>query len=132
MPETPNLQHAADYGGGTVIDAGTVDTLRELGGEDDPGLLLELIELFLDDAAERMKTLSAAWDGGDLETVARSAHALKSASANIGALPFSGSCKDVELCAKDGQDEAVGKHVERCCHMFTEVQEALRTMRDEA
>lgn len=125
-------QHDPQHGGGAILDSDTIAALLELGGEDDPELLLELVDLFLGDAAERMQTLTAAWGGGDLETVARAAHALKSASANIGALCFSGACKEVELAAKAGEGERVADPVARCRDMFPEVQAALRALREAA
>ncbi len=132
MHDSPTQQHAHEYGGGAVLDSETLDTLRSLGGAEDPGLLLELVALFLTDATDRMQTLSAAWDSGDLETVSRCAHTLKSASANIGALGFSGSCKDVELAAKTGERQGVGGHVERCLAMYSEVESALQALQDPA
>ena len=132
MHDSSPQRHAAVFGGGPIIDAPTVEMLRELGGEEDPGLLLELIELFLDDAAPRVETLAAAWEEGDLDGVARCAHALKSASANIGALPFSSSCKEIEAAARTGAAQDLGATVERCRGMYTEVQAALEEMRDQA
>ena len=110
-----------------VIDSTTIEALRELGGDDDPGLVMELIELYLGDAADRVQTIGAAWDVGDLDSVARAAHALKSASANIGALCFSDACKDVELGAKAGNE--IADTVAACTAMFREVQCALERIR---
>ena len=124
--------HDSAFGGGPVIDSATIETLRELGGDDDPGLVLELIDLFLQDASDRMQTIRAAWEAGDLQAVARAAHALKSASANIGALGFSTTCKEVELGAKAGDPDQIADTVAACTEMFREVQTALHQMRDDA
>ena len=132
MNEFSSHCHDPEYGGGAVIDSTTIEALHALGGEDDPGLVLELIELYLDDAADRVQTIGAAWEVGVLDAVARAAHALKSASANIGALCFSSACKDVEIGAKAGDASAITENVAACTAMFREVQRALAEMRSQS
>lgn len=113
-----------------TIDPATIETLLALGGDDDPGLLTELIDLYLEDAGERLQTLEAAVSRDDVETVARTAHALKSSSANIGALTFSLFCKDIEARARNKVDVAdVADLVEQCGSMFSEVADVLRDIR---
>lgn len=131
MSDFSSYQHADQFGGGIVIDSATIQALQELGGDDDPGLVLELIEMFLDDASTRMGAMNAAMDQGDLDTVSKAAHALKSASANIGALTFSACCKQVEATA-NSQDTTVGGHVDQCKGMFQEVQAALNSLRSDS
>jgi HPt (histidine-containing phosphotransfer) domain-containing protein len=116
-------------GGGAILDPDTVQGLRELGGADHPGLVMELIRVFLEDASDQMQRMAAAWDRDDLASVSSAAHALKSAGAHIGALSFSDTCKDVELSAKSGECEAASAHVRRCRGMFTELQAVLAPMR---
>ena len=88
-----------------VLDLAVIDGLRELGGEEDPGLLSELIELFLSDAPQRLQELEAALEDGDLERLSRAAHTLKSSSANLGAVAFRRLCEELERSARQG-DEA--------------------------
>ncbi len=92
--------HDVAFGGGPVLDQDTIAGLIELGGEDDPSLLLELVDLFLDDGTDRMQQIAQARDAGDKDTIEKMAHALKSASANIGALCFSKTCRELEMSAK--------------------------------
>ncbi len=125
----PSREHAPQHGGGTIIDPGALQGLRELGGEEDPGLLLDLITMFLDDAATRVQALEEAWERGDLEGVSRSAHTLKSSSASIGALPFSSVCKQIEKAARTGHETDLPSYVERCQGMFAEVCSALEELR---
>jgi len=96
-------QHGEDFGGASILDAEVVDGLLALGGDDDPGLLGELIDLFLDDAEQCMTTMLAALESGDCATVGQAAHALKSASANMGALPFSNLLLELEQGAASGE-----------------------------
>ena len=39
---------------GDIIDMQVIEGLRELGGEDEPGLLIEIVALFLADAPQRL------------------------------------------------------------------------------
>lgn len=117
------IMHSARLGGGPVLDADTLSALVELGGDDDPGLLQELVELFVDDAGRRVKGILVALDRGDVETVARAAHALKSAAANLGAFGFSSACRELETQARQGL--TIDESARRVTGMFPEVASAL-------
>lgn len=125
------VEHAPALGGGTVLDAGTVQSLQELGGEDDPELLLELIDLFLEDAQERMDGLHRAMEQGDVEQAGKYAHALKSASANLGAMTFSSACRELEQHARQGQLDLVRPVAESAGALFLEVRATLEALRQE-
>ena len=128
LPSPTDTRHAADLGGGFVVSADTIEMLMELGGEDDPELLEELIHLYLDDSRVRVKILGDALDGGDLEAIGRSAHALKSASANIGALCFADVCREIETYANAGDSARVQELVGRGQAMHGEVEAVLRIL----
>jgi HPt (histidine-containing phosphotransfer) domain-containing protein len=90
---------------GGVIDPATIKGLRELGGEDEPGLLGELIEMFLEDAPERMRDITEGIAAGDIGRVERGAHTLKSSSANIGALGLSDLCRRIVESSRTNHPE---------------------------
>jgi HPt (histidine-containing phosphotransfer) domain-containing protein len=121
-----DLMHSAGLGGGPILDAETLCALVELGGEDDPGLLEELVGLFVDDAGRRVAGILAALDRGDVETVARAAHALKSASANLGAFGFSSACRELETQARQGL--SIDEPARLVTRMFPEVASALEQL----
>ena len=123
--------HGAPFGGGPVLDAATITGLQDLGGEDDPGLLLELIDLFIEDAEARVSTIREALANDDIETVGKMAHALKSASANLGALGFSESCRTLELIVREGT-QPIGDLTNSTCEMYGEVRDVLNQLREEA
>ncbi len=120
-------RHTQAYGGELVVSPETIEMLVELGGDDDPGLLDELIELYLDDATDRVKALREARSGGDVAQIGRAAHALKSASANIGALPFADICREIESAARAESDQ-LDELVVRGQAMYNEVDSALRAL----
>ncbi len=124
LPDRP--AHSDPASVPAVLDAECLDRLRDLGGPEDPGLLLELIELYLDDAGCRMKDLEFAMCQTDLEAVARAAHALKSSSANMGALVFAEICSGIEAKAREG--DAVDELVQQSLSAFDEVCAALRRL----
>ncbi len=85
---------------GPVLDHAVIAGLRELGGTDDPGLLLELVGLFLQEAPGYVDEIVAGFEGSDLERVRRASHALKSSSANMGASSLSTLARSIESSAK--------------------------------
>lgn len=126
-PDAVNgLQHSHELGGGPILDAETLAALAELGGADDPELVAELIELFIDDAGRRVQGIVAALEQGDVESIARAAHALKSASANLGAFAFSAACRELETLARRGDE--VSTPARRVTHMYPEVERALSSL----
>ena len=118
-------RHAEHLGGQQMLDPETLETLIQLGGEDDPELLIELIDLFLEDSVGRLDVMRESLESGDITQVSREAHALKSASANIGALPFSDRCRELESSAGQSAEEEVVPLVSAALGMFAELSEEL-------
>ena len=106
-PDTParEVRGASSAAADGAIDAATIQGLRELGGEDEPGLLGELIAMFLEDAPERMRDITEGLSSGDYGRVERGAHTLKSSSANIGALGLSDLCRRIVESSRTNHPE---------------------------
>ena len=100
-PEATNDPRAGDR----AIDTEIIQGLRELGGDDEPELLVELIGIFLEDAPQRMKDITEGLEHGDLARIERGAHTLKSSSANIGALGLSDLCRRIVECARTNRPQ---------------------------
>lgn len=83
-----------------AIDMQVIDGLRELGGDDEPGLLLEVVGLFLEDGPRRLVDIERALEQGDLRSLERAAHTLKSSSLNVGATVLAQLCREIELHAR--------------------------------
>jgi two-component system sensor histidine kinase/response regulator len=111
----------------SVLDQGVIASLRELGGEDDPGLFIELVNLFLSDTPERLQALSEAMDRRDPSALERAAHALKSSSANLGALELSALFRDIEAAGRDKDLSRAAPLVARTRPEFARVEAALRS-----
>jgi len=110
-----------------ILDHGVIASLRELGGPDDPGLFVELVNLFLSDTPERMRALGEALERRDPTALERAAHALKSSSTNLGALGLSCLFRDIEAAGREKDLERAGPLVQRTRPEFERVQAALRS-----
>ena len=113
----------------SVLDTSVLQGLRELGGADDPGLLLELVELYLGDAPQRMAEIERGLASGDWKLLERAAHTLKSASANIGALGLSSICQELELEARSRDSQRCASLRQSSAECLARVENALRNLR---
>ena len=110
-----------------ILDHDVIASLRELGGEDDPGLFIELVNMFLADTPERLKVLSDALDQRDPQALERAAHALKSSSANLGALGLSVLFRDIEAAGRAKDLGRAAFLVARTKSEYEKVEVALRS-----
>ncbi|MEE2940016.1 MAG: Hpt domain-containing protein [Planctomycetota bacterium] len=119
--------HAADLGGGPVLDAATFGALQDLAGDDEPDLVRELVALFLRDSAQRIASLKRGLESADVGAVGAAAHALKSSAANVGALEFSGACAELERGARveDVDLDELRTIGVRTCRLYADVVAAL-------
>jgi signal transduction histidine kinase/DNA-binding response OmpR family regulator len=95
--EVRAMDHAHE---GDVLDRTVIEGLKELGGEDDPELFLQLVGLFLEDTPRRMRDLVRALESQDADKLERAAHALKSSAANLGATSLSDLFKGIEAAGR--------------------------------
>jgi HPt (histidine-containing phosphotransfer) domain-containing protein len=72
------------------------ESLREFVDSGDAEMVVEILTLFQEDSAARLRELNQALAGGDRETVRKEAHTLKGAALQIGALAMSGLCREIE------------------------------------
>ena len=119
--------HAADLGGGPVLDAATFGALADLAGDDEPDLIRDLVALFVEDSGQRIASLERGLQSGDVGAVGAAAHALRSSAANIGALEFSRACSELERCARsnDVDLDEVRTIGGRTCRLYADVIAAL-------
>ena len=112
-----------------AIDAATIQGLRELGGDDEPGLLGELIDMFLEDAPERMRDITEGLAAHDIGRVERGAHTLKSSSANIGALGLSDLCRRIVESSRTNHPERLPELCRASEESLHDASLALRSIR---
>jgi len=89
-----------------VIDLNTIEALRELQEEGESDLLAELIDLFLQDAPDRIAGMRLAVDTGDWTALAERAHSLKGSCSSLGAVHMAGLCAQLEAMGRDRADRS--------------------------
>jgi CheY-like chemotaxis protein len=115
--------------GGVTVDAGALENLRKLGGDD---FLNEVIDTFLADAPTLIATLGASLAAQDADELRRAAHTLKSNGATLGAAGFSELCRALEQRAKSGWLEDASELVGRIEQEYRALEEALAAVRSGA
>ncbi|MGH8667963.1 MAG: response regulator [Burkholderiales bacterium] len=111
MPQTaPTPPQAAE-----VLDRQVIDQLGALRTDGKPDLLARTIHLYLVESPKLMHKLKQAAHAGDAPELVRSAHSLKSSSANLGATALSCHCADIEASARRAD-------VEEARHIFARIE----------
>lgn len=95
-------------------------------GED---FLVELIEVFLEEAPLQLAELRRAAAGKDAGAVGRQAHSLKSSSANLGAATLSAAAQKIEAASRGGATDHLTAEVDQLATVFAEVRRVLEKMR---
>jgi len=84
------------------INYKVLDSLRQLQREGRPDVVQEIINLFFKAAADLLKDLTEGSANGDAALLHHASHALKSVSANVGAVILSSRCAELEAMAESG------------------------------
>ena len=99
-------------------------TLTRLMG-DKPALQRRLLEKFLINARKQMSTIGNAARAGDIATISRVAHVLKSASRTVGAVQLGELCQKIETAGKAGDGVTCNALTERLNGSFIAATEAI-------
>jgi len=83
-----------------ILDRQVLDQLGTLRTNGRPELLARTIDLYLAESPKLLQKLKHAASANDASEIARSAHSLKSCSANVGATLLSRYCADIEASAR--------------------------------
>lgn len=110
-------------GTGPPLDTGVVESLRDLGGDE---MLLELVQLFFDDALSNLAALKEAIEKQDATSVERVARALKGSSGNMGATRMANLCGQLQYVGALDDLAAAPALLERLEVEFEHVRSALK------
>jgi signal transduction histidine kinase/CheY-like chemotaxis protein/HPt (histidine-containing phosphotransfer) domain-containing protein len=94
VPASPSADEPIDYE--------VLDSLGQLQREGRPDFVQEMINLFFKAASDLLKDLKEGAANEDAALLHDASHALRSASANVGAIILSSRCKELELMAQSG------------------------------
>jgi CheY-like chemotaxis protein/HPt (histidine-containing phosphotransfer) domain-containing protein len=127
MSQAPQPQGAApgQAKGGGILDRQVLDQLGTLRTNGRPELLARTIDLYLVESPKLMQKLKQAASVNDAPEIARSAHSLKSCSANVGATLLSRHCAEIEASARRSDTKEARKLLGRIEAEHGRVQSAL-------
>jgi HPt (histidine-containing phosphotransfer) domain-containing protein len=108
------------------LDAASLESLRELGGEE---FLGELIDTFLTEAPTMLATIRSSIEQGDADELRRAAHTLKSNAATFGAEVLAERCRELEDRAKGGELGGAGELAAGIGVEYVDVERALAALR---
>lgn len=114
--------HVAPRKSDAPLDVVKLAELRELMGEDLPGLIRQ----YLDTSPALMAELELAAANDDLAAMVGPAHSLKSSSANLGALRLSKHAAHLEQAARSGDNTTAQRAYRKILDAFTQASSALQ------
>ncbi|MGZ9148893.1 MAG: response regulator, partial [Candidatus Deferrimicrobiaceae bacterium] len=107
-PEAPTKPAGTATSSISPIDKTVLDGIRELEGAGNQGFFERVVKLYLSGAPELVGGILAGAEKGDTDSLLRAAHALKSSSANVGAIGLSDLCRKIEGKVRAGEPVEAG------------------------
>jgi len=108
-----------------AVDVAVLDGFAALQAEGEPDLIVELIDLYLEDAPRKVASMLEAVALADEGALGRAAHSLKGSSASLGAGQVAALCGELERTGDDGSFKwagallaRVGQELERARRVF--------------
>ena len=108
-----------------VLDRQVLDQLSDLQSTEDPELLTRVLTMYVVESPKAMAKLKQAVADGDAPEITRTAHSLKSTSANVGATTMSKLCADLQAAGKIADLGAARTLLARADAEYDRVQTAL-------
>jgi PAS domain S-box-containing protein len=107
--ESSEVEARDPANGADVLDRQVLDQLSTLLTNGKPELLARAINLYLVESPKLIQKMKQAAGANDAPEIVRSAHSLKSSSANVGAKMLSRYCGDIEASARRADTEEASK-----------------------
>lgn len=109
-----------------AIDAGALQQLQGLSGEQKGDLVSELIAMFASNLPATLRQLRVAAEGGGAGNAERLAHSLKGSAAMLGATGIADLARTIEGLARDGRTDEIRPLVDRIDAQLEPTLERLR------
>ena len=97
-----------------TVDPSVLDALRSLQKPGKPDFLDQVLKIYLENASKLILAMEIAVESQNLEEFGKAVHALKSSSANVGAIRLSSLCKRVEEQTRSGLMPNQDLYLELC------------------
>ena len=107
------------------INPQALQNIRALSAAHGDALLERVLQAYLKDTPPHLQTLRRALAAGDTEQLRKTAHSLKSSSANVGALTLSQRCKDLEQLVRTNTTAGAAELLADMERSFQAVRQAL-------
>jgi PAS domain S-box-containing protein len=127
----PDAASVEAPGGDAPIELAVIESLRDLQDPDEPDFVTELIDVLCADTPAKLQALREAVAAGDAHRLNRTAHSMKSACANLGALPLSRLFAAIEKRGADTDLAAASPLIDQACVEFGRVCVALAAQRQD-
>jgi len=124
-PKAAAAPAAAEAEEEPLLDQKALDNIRSLDEDGGSSVLDEVIGIFLEEAPQHLQKLNTLLARGDIAELGKIAHAFKSASFNVGAMPLGELCKQLEKLGKAGNVQGAAELVSGIDRMFQRVRPAL-------
>jgi HPt (histidine-containing phosphotransfer) domain-containing protein len=128
FPAAPQGVQTHHQVGKEEIDLSGLTSLADLRSAGEPDLIVELIDLYLNSAAERIQSIEAAAARADVTVLKQAAHTLKGSSASLGFHQIAEISEQLEqLDWRDSQSRLYAL-LELLQYKFARLREALLTL----
>lgn len=114
----------------SALDLSALARIRGLDPSGSTAVLARIINIYLETTPEQIRTITEACAQENRDVVRKTAHSLKSSSANVGAETLSVACKRLEVQALDAQWQVLSDLITTIENEFDCVADALRAQLD--
>jgi histidine phosphotransfer protein HptB len=111
-----------------AIDETSLAQLRLLDPSGANNIVQRVLQTYQRSLVKAMLEYGIARAAGDLQTLGRIAHTLRSSSASVGALNFAACCRQVETLVRDGQTAGLDAPLDALQNESVRVQNAIAAM----
>jgi HPt (histidine-containing phosphotransfer) domain-containing protein len=103
-----DIQTAVPEAFGSAVDQSVLAGYEMIQLDGEPDLVIELIDLYLEDAPRRLSAMQEAAAHRDWQSVKREAHSLRGSSGSVGAVQVAQACVEIEeiVCRSPDLDHA--------------------------
>ena len=116
-----------EYSKDDLLDMSIIQGLKEM-NDDDNDFFKEILDLYNEQYPDLFKKIVSNANSKDLDSLSKTAHALKGASLNIGAKELASVCKTIELNSKNGISEGVDELISKIQIVYKQTMDAMNTL----
>ncbi len=116
-----------DYKKEDLLDFSIIQGLKEM-NDDENDFFKEILNLYIEQYPELYNKIVETAKSNDLDSLSKTAHALKGASLNIGAKELASICKTIELNSKNGISEGNDELIQKIQQIYGLTIEAMNSI----